>query len=69
MARNIASDDDGFLYRAVVNDGQWTYHYGPYTNAGTAKSQLTREVNWGKRRGRETTGKIQRTRFEWEDMP
>lgn len=72
MARHIGADHNGFVYRAVVDEKsgehEFTYTYGPYTNAGTAKSQITRETRWGRSRGRQVEGRVQRARIEWEDM-
>ena len=77
MARHISSDDEGFVYRAVVeyehanstSDRRFTMTYGPYTNVGTARAQITRETTG--RRGqwiKNVEARVQRATIEWEDV-
>lgn len=71
MARHIAPDEEGFVYRAVVtyefsNGKEHESNFGPYTKIGAARAMVTRETTG--RWGRGTKARVQRAAIEWEDV-
>lgn len=71
MARHIGPDDEGYVYRTVVeyemrNGSTHESHFGPYTRIGAAKAMATRETTG--RFGRAQKARVQRAAIEWEDV-
>ena len=77
VARHIAPDAEGYVYRAIVDyeyahreDGKvFTEVFGPYTNVGTARSQITRETTGRMAQWRKNPrGCVERARIVWEEV-